>query len=140
MKVRRNDTGFLVVLDPGDEVIASLIRLATVERIGEASLTAIGAVRDVVLGYIDPNQKQYIKREFGPDSMELVSLTGNLALLKGEPSAHCHAAVSDREMRLLGGHLFSAVTSVTVEIFLHVYEGEIERKYDPNTGANPISL
>lgn len=140
MKIRRNDTGFLVVLDPGDEVIASLIRLATVERIGEASLTAIGAVRDVVLGYIDPNQKQYIKREFGADSMELVSLTGNLAMLKGAPSAHCHASVSDNEMRLYGGHLFSAVTTVTVEIFLHVYEGEIERKYDPNTGANPISL
>jgi len=140
MKVRRNDTGFLVVLDPGDEVITSLIRLATAERIGEASLTGIGAVRDVVLGYIDPNQKQYIKRELGPDSMELVSLTGNLALLKGEPFAHCHAAVSDREMRTVGGHLFSAVTTVTVEIFVHVYEGEIERKYDPNTGANTISL
>ena len=50
MKVRRNDTGFLVVLDPGDEVIASLIRLATAERIGAASLTAIGAVREAVLG------------------------------------------------------------------------------------------
>jgi predicted DNA-binding protein with PD1-like motif len=140
MKVRRNDTGFLVVLDPGDEVITSLIRLATAERIGEASLTGIGAVRDVVIGYVDLSQKQYVKREFGPDSMELVSLTGNLALLKGEPSAHCHAAVSDREMRTVGGHLFSAVTTITVEIFVHVYEGEIERKYDPNTGANPISL
>lgn len=140
MKVRRNDTGFLVVLEPGDEVITSIIKLATAERIGEASLTGIGAVRDVVIGYIDPNQKQYIKREFGPDSMEMISITGNLALLKGEPSAHCHVAVSDREMRTFGGHLFSAVTSVTAEIFLRVYEGEIERKYDPNTGANPISL
>jgi predicted DNA-binding protein with PD1-like motif len=140
MKVRRNDKGFLIVLDPGDEVISSLIRLATAERIGEASLTGIGAVRDVVLGYIDTNEKQYVKREFGPESMELVSLTGNLAKFKGESSAHCHAAVCDREMRMVGGHLFSAVTSVTVEIFLHVYEGEIERKYDANTGANPISL
>jgi uncharacterized protein len=140
MKVRRNETGFLVVLDPGDEVIASLVRLATAERIGAASLTGIGAVRDVVLGYVDTNQKQYVKQEFGPDSMELVSLTGNLALLKGEPSAHCHASISDRDMRLIGGHLFHAVTTVTVEIFLHVHEGEIERRYDPNTGANPISL
>jgi predicted DNA-binding protein with PD1-like motif len=138
MKVRRNETGFLVVLDPGDEVVTSLIRLAAAERIGEASLTGIGAVRDVVLGYIDTDEKQYIRRELGPDSMELVSLTGNLALLKGEPFAHCHASVSDREMRVVGGHLFQAVTTVTVEIFLHVYEGEIERKYDPNSGANLI--
>ena len=140
MKVRRNDTGFLVVLDPGDEIITSLVRLATAERIGYASLTGIGAVRDVVLGYVDTNEKQYIKREFGTESMELVSLTGNLAMLKGEPSAHCHAAVCDREMYTVGGHLFSAVTTVTVEIFLQVYEGEVERKYDANSGANPISL
>src|SRR6185369_7108230 len=90
MKVRRNETGFLVVLDVGDEVIASLKKLALSERIGEASLTGIGAVRDVVLGYIDLDQKHYLKREFGPESLELVSLTGNLATLKGEPVAHCH--------------------------------------------------
>lgn len=140
MKIRRNDTGFLVVLDVGDEIMASLRKLAIAERIGEASLTGIGAVKDAVLGYLDIDQKQYIKREFGSDSMELVSLTGNLALLRGEPTGHCHAVLSDREMRAFGGHLFQAVTSVTVEIFLHVYGGEIERRFDPNSGANPIVL
>jgi len=140
MKVRRNETGFLIVLDVGDEVISSLVKLAVAERIGEASLTGIGAVKDVVLGYLDLEKKQYLKREFGPDSMELVSLAGNLALLRGEPVAHCHAVLSDREMRAFGGHLFQAVTSVTVEIFLHVYEGEIKRRFDPDSGANPIVL
>jgi uncharacterized protein len=140
MKVRRNDAGFLVVLDPGDEIMASLTKLAAAERIGAASLTGIGAVRDATVGYIDPDQKQYVKREFGSDSMELVSLTGNLALLKGEPVAHCHVTLADREMRVFGGHLFQATTSVTVEIFLHVYEGEIERRFDSNSGANTIVL
>ena len=37
MKTQRNETGFLVVLDVGDEVIASLKKLADVERIGAAS-------------------------------------------------------------------------------------------------------
>lgn len=140
MKVRRNETGFLVVLDVGDEVMESLKKLALTERIGEASLSGIGAVRDVVLGYIDLNQKQYLKREFGPESMELVSLTGNLATLKGEPVAHCHAVIGDREMRVYGGHLFQAVTSVTVEIFLRVFDGELTRQFDPDSGANPIVL
>ena len=88
------------MLDAGDEIIASLKRLAGAERIGAASLTGIGAVRDVVLGYLDLDEKQYLKREFGPESMELVSLTGNLALLDGEPVAHCHVVVGDREMRV----------------------------------------
>jgi predicted DNA-binding protein with PD1-like motif len=42
-------------------------------------------------------------------------------------------------MRAFGGHLFQATVSVTVEIFLRVYEGEIVRQFDPNFGANLIS-
>ncbi|HKQ03621.1 MAG TPA: DUF296 domain-containing protein [Blastocatellia bacterium] len=140
MKIRRNETGFLVVLDAGDEMIASLRKLAEAERIGEASFTAIGAVRDVVLGYIALETKSYLRRELGPDSMELVSAIGNLARLDGEPVVHCHATVGDREMRVYGGHLFQAVVSVTVEIFLRVYDGEISRRYDPASGANTIQL
>lgn len=139
MKVKRTEAGFLLVLDIGDEVIASLKQLAEAERIGSASITGIGAVRDSVLGYLDLDQKQYLKREFA-DSMELVALTGSLALLDGQPFAHCHAVLSDREMRVFGGHLFAATASVTVEIFLRVYEGEVARQLDPNTGANLINL
>src|SRR5215212_6512085 len=104
MKVKRTETGFLVALDAGDEVMGSLKKLATAERIGMASFTGIGAVKDVVLGYLDLDQKQYLKREFGAGSMELVSMTGNLALLNGDPAAHCHVVVGDREMRVFGGH------------------------------------
>ena len=140
MRTRRNETGFLVVLDVGDEMIASLKKLAAAERIGEASFTAIGAVRDVVLGYIDLESKSYLRREYGSDSMELVSAIGNLARLEGEPVVHCHATVGDRDMRVCGGHLFQAVASVTVEIFLRVYDGEIIRRFDPDSGANTIVL
>jgi uncharacterized protein len=140
MKIKRTETGFLVVLDVGDEVTESLKRLAATERIGMASFTGIGAVKDVVLGYLDLDQKQYLKRELGPDSMELVSMTGNLALINGEPALHCHVVVGDRELRVFGGHLFEASVSVTVEIFLRVYEGELAREFDPNSGANLISL
>jgi uncharacterized protein len=140
MKVRRTEAGFLVVLDVGDEVMDSLKKLAGAERIGMASFTGIGAVRDVVLGYLDLDQKEYLKREFGSDSMELVTMSGNLALLNGEPVVHCHAVVGDREMRVFGGHLFEAHVSVTAEIFLRVYEGEITRERDPNSGANTIVL
>lgn len=140
MKVKRTETGFLVVLDVGDEVMSSLKKLATEERIGMASLTGIGAVKDVVLGYLDLNQKEYLKRRLGSDSMELIAMTGNLALLEGGPVAHCHAVVGDREMRVFGGHLFEASVSVTVEIYLRVYEGEVARKFDPAFGANLLVL
>ena len=43
-------------------------------------------------------------------------------------------------MHVYGGHLFQAVASVTIEIFLRVYDGEITRRYDPDSGANTIQL
>lgn len=140
MKIKRTEDGFLIVLDAGDEVIASLKKLAAMERIGMASLTGIGAVRDVVLGYLDLERKEYLKRQFGSDSMELVSLAGNLTRLDGEPVAHCHAVVGDRELRIYGGHLFEATVSVTAEIYLRIYEGEVVRQYDTDSGANTIVL
>ena len=140
MKVKRTESGFLVALDVGDEIITSLKKVAELERIGMASLAGIGAVRDVVLGYLDLDQKQYLKREFGPESMELVSLLGNMARLEGEPIAHCHVVLGDREMHTFGGHLFKATTSVTVEIFVRVFEGEISRQFDPNFGANLLTI
>lgn len=139
MKVKRTETGFLIVLDVDDELIASLKKIAAAERIGVASVTGIGAVRGAVLGYIDLERKEYLRREF-PDSMELISLAGSLTRLDGEPFAHCHATLGDREMRVFGGHLFQATTSLTVEIFLRVYEGEVARQFDPGSGANLILL
>lgn len=140
MKVRRTETGFLVALDVGDEVISSLKRIAASERIGLASIQGIGAVRNAVVGYVDLDQKQYLKREFGPESMELLSMLGNMARLEGEPVVHAHVVLSDREMRSFGGHLFEATTSLTVEIIMRVFEGEVSRRFDPNSGANLLNL
>jgi len=140
MKVKRTETGFLIALDAGDEVISSLKRIAESERIGLASIQGIGAVRNAVLGYLDLDQKQYLKREFGEESMELVSMLGNMARLEGEPVVHAHVVLSDREMRCFGGHLFEATTTVTVEISMRVFEGEVSRQFDPNFGANLLTI
>ena len=140
MKVKRTEDGFLVVLDIGDEIIASLVDLASTERIGLASLTGIGAVHKAVLGYLDVDEKQYLKRQYGPESVELISLIGNISRLDDKPFPHCHVLLGDREMRTFGGHLFEAYVSVTVEIFMRVYEGEVSRRFDPECGINALSL
>jgi hypothetical protein len=140
MKIKRTETGFLLVLDAGDEIIESLKKLAASERIGLASLTGIGSVRNAVLGYIDLDLKQYLKREYGPESVELLSLTGNMTRLDGEPFPHCHVVLGDREMRTFGGHLFAATVSATVEIFARVFEGEVSRQFNEEFGLNCIQL
>ena len=140
MKVKRTEDGFLVVLDAGDEILASLKEIAANERIALASFTGIGAVRDAILGYLDIDRKEYLKQQFGSESLELLSMIGNIARMNDEPVIHCHVVLGDREMRTFGGHLFQAQASVTVEIFMRVFEGEVSREFDPRFGANLLKL
>ena len=44
---------YVVVLETGDEVMQCLWRFVTAEKVRAAQLTAIGALRDVVLMYFD---------------------------------------------------------------------------------------
>jgi predicted DNA-binding protein with PD1-like motif len=81
--------------------------------------------------------KEYIKRKFEGD-YELVGLSGNFARLGNDTILHCHAAFSDTEFRLIGGHLFSAGVAVTAEFYIRPGGIEIERRPDPKTGLNLI--
>jgi len=140
MKVKRTEDGFLVVLDAGDEIIASLREIAANERIALASFTGIGAVSDAILGYLDIDRKEYLKQQYGLESVELLSMIGNIARMNDEPVIHCHVVLGDREMRTFGGHLLQARVSVTVEIFMRVFEGDVSREFDARLGANLMRL
>jgi uncharacterized protein len=118
-----------VRLDRGDEVIASLTALCKDHDIGGASLTAIGAVKDAELGYYDLESFTYLKRDV-PEVCELLGLSGNVALVDGEPFVHAHATLGRRDFSTLGGHLVQATVAVTVEVFLEPTPTALTRELD----------
>lgn len=52
---------FVVVLDPGEEAFGALTAFAAEQRIGSASLTAIGAFERATVGWFDLNATSYRK-------------------------------------------------------------------------------
>jgi uncharacterized protein len=96
-------------------------------------LTGIGAIRDAVLGYFDPEKKAYL-RSHEKGQAEVLSLTGNLALKENEPFFHVHVALSRRDGSARGGHLFEATVRPTVERVLTAYPRPVRRKMDPVIG------
>src|SRR5947207_3081598 len=56
---RQGERTFALVFDPGDEVLAGLRAFAKEANLTAARLTAIGAFRDVTLGFFDPDRKEY---------------------------------------------------------------------------------
>ena len=50
MEYRKFSQGYVLRLDPGEEIVASLTRLVEQEQVQLGSVTAIGAANDVTIG------------------------------------------------------------------------------------------
>lgn len=135
----KTPTGYLMVLHPGDDVIASIERLATEERVPSASITGIGFMRDITFGFYD-----FAKKDFSPKTfhdMEIAGMTGSVAWKDGKPSVHLHASAAGRDFAAIGGHVLDAkVGTGSAEITLVAHDRRLERKVDPDLGVNVLQL
>lgn len=133
MKAFETTTGYVVRLDPDEEILATLTDFVLKEKIEGAIIQGIGAVKDSVLGYFDVHEKVYKEQTFA-DDMELISLMGNLSWVEDEPFIHAHVLLSGSDFVGRAGHLFSSVIAVTGEFSLQPTGRRIERALDERTG------
>ena len=136
-KVKLSPNDWLVRLDVGDEIVASLVKFASEENVKSASFSGLGAVGGLKYGYFDINDREYKVAEESI-SLEIVNLTGNLARIDGEPIVHAHISVGFPDMSVRGGHLVEGIISVTGEIFVHTYDADINRAVDERFGLKLI--
>ncbi len=124
-------------LDPGEEIVKSVLAIAEREDIRLASVAAIGASDDVTLGIFDTKAKKYGSVRYSAHDYELASVAGNLSRKDGEPYLHLHAVIADPlHGECHGGHLSAAVVSATCEVFITEIGGEVGRKYSEEIGLN----
>ncbi len=131
---RFNDT-YLVRLNIGDEICASLKEFAEKEGIKLASVQGIGATNDATVGVFSPKTQKYTANEFKED-YEITSLIGTIDTMDGQFYSHLHINLGGEGGRAFGGHLNRAVISVTSEIVVRLIDGQIDRKKDPSIGIN----
>jgi len=86
---RLGERTFALVFAPGEEVAAGLLAFAREANLAAAHFTAIGAFSDVVLGFFDPDRKEYLRTPVR-EQVEVVSLVGNVAQFNREPKVHAH--------------------------------------------------
>ena len=127
---------WVVKLDRGEEIIASLTELCKRENIRLASIEGLGAADRAVIGLYDVGSRVYHKITMeGP--MEITSLMGSATRKDGEPYLHLHINLCDGEMRVRGGHLNECRISATAEIIVRGIPGEVGRLLDEEvTGLN----
>lgn len=136
MESRKFSQGYVLRLDPGEEIVASLTRLVEQEQVQLGSVTAIGAANDVTIGIFSTREKQYHARRYQGD-YEISALVGNVTRKEGEPYLHLHITIGNPVTgEVHAGHLTSATISATLELFLQVWDGQVGREFSDQVGLN----
>jgi len=125
---------FAVILETGDEVMASLTSFAEAERLNAAQFSAIGAFSGAVIGYFEWEKRAY-KRIPVTDQVEVASLNGDVAIAPdGSRALHMHAVLGQRDGRALAGHLLEAHVRPTLEVVLTELPAHLCKRHDPASG------
>ena len=140
MDYRKFEQGYVLRLDPGEEIVGSLTRLVEQESIQLASVSALGAANDVTIGIFNTVEKKYYSQRYKGD-YEISALVGNVTRKEGEPYLHLHITIGNPVTdQVHAGHLSSATISATLELFLQVWDGQVGRKFSDTVGLNLLEF
>ena len=137
MKFRRTRYGYVVRIDSGEEIVATLREFARVEGVRSGQISGLGAVGETDLGFFVRATGQYVTRTFTGEH-EIGSLTGNFSELDGDPFPHCHAVIAGEDFVAHTGHLFRGVVTVTCEVQVITDPDAMRRVRRPDLGFNPL--
>jgi uncharacterized protein len=130
---------YAVIFDTGDEVASELGRFVRENEVEAASVTAIGAFQDALLGYFEWQTMQY-KKIAVAEQVEVLSLLGDVAVADEGPSLHLHVVLGRSDGRVLGGHLLEAHVRPTREVILIRPPSYLRKRRDPVSGLPLITI
>jgi len=128
-----------LVLDRGDEVMASLQRFATEHNLTASRLSAIGALESATIGYFDWERKKYTRIPV-EEQVEVLSLIGDIALDGAKPRVHAHVVLGRRDGSTVGGHLLEGRVRPTLEVMVIDSPAYLRRVCDPVSGIALIRI
>ncbi|HEX5738194.1 MAG TPA: PPC domain-containing DNA-binding protein [Hydrogenophaga sp.] len=126
------ERSYALVLSDGDEAVSIIEAFAREHGLTASRLSAIGALRQVGLGYFDWDSKEYLPIDFD-EQMEVLSLLGDVALHGDEPKLHAHVVLGRRDGSTRGGHLLRAIVRPTLEVLLTEAPAHLRRAFDPES-------
>lgn len=140
MQSKKLTNGYILKLEKGEEIIESLVKFCEDNNIKSGSIAGIGGTDNATLKYYDREKKEYVPKNFSGKDYEIVSLIGNISLVDGKPFAHIHIALGDADYNMFGGHLGSAIISITCEITINMTDDTLNRKFDDEFKLNFLDI
>ena len=135
MQYAKFDSAYIVRIDRGEELVATLTDFCRNQSIRLGSVSGLGATNDVTIGLFETEMKTYHSTRL-QGNHEITHLSGNISTKEGDVYLHLHATLSDKTYHAFGGHLNSAIISGTCEIHINVIDGQVERAFNKDIGLN----
>lgn len=130
---------FLIRLERGEKVNASLTSFCQKKSIKNAVIHGLGSIEDPTLANYRVDTKKYSEKRL-KGIFELTNLIGTVGLFEGEPLVHTHVTISDEDMRAFGGHLVEAAVSATVEVVLIDLKSRFTKSHSKEIGLRLFDL
>lgn len=127
--MRHHDFGggrHVLRLDPGEDLMTELRQLALQAGLTAATITGLGSVDVITLGFLDPAENAYLKRRF-EERLEVAALQGSISMEGDRPHVHLHAVVAPREFLAYAGHVHDAKVGAALELYVTALPGRLER-------------
>jgi hypothetical protein len=125
---------YILILETGEEVAASLNHFAEENKLAGSSFKAIGALSNASVGWFNWQTKKYETAAQFDEQLEVLSLIGDVALKDGKPVVHAHLVVGRKDGTAHGGHLLEAQVRPTLEIVLTESAQALRKTIDPESG------
>ncbi len=136
--ILKDEHNYILRFDQDDELIQGLTQFCKTENIQAGLFHAIGSSKEVILSWYNIKNKKYTDKMF-QEELEISSLTGNVATLKGESYIHMHGCFSNEAMQTYAGHIKKLIVGATCEVVLQTLQGRVERSHSEEIGLNLLS-
>jgi len=139
MEYKRFGNTVVVRMDADDDIQDNVKRISELEKIRLANVSALGNAKYVTLNSYDQNVKQFFPNTF-EGHYEIAHLNGTINTQDGNHYSHLHIVIGDMEGRAYAGHLSKAIVGTTLEMFIHIVDGEVDRVNSGEPGGNVLKF
>ena len=133
--ILKENNKFVIRFDHDEELIGSIKKFCVQQKIYAGFFWGIGAASQVLLSSYDLDKRAYFDSRI-EESLEISSLTGNIAKFKGKTVVHAHGVFSDFDTRAHAGHVKELIVGATCEILLEKFDGKVERQFNKSIALN----
>lgn len=139
MEYRRFGNTIVVRMDHDDDIHENVKMISEKEHIRLANISALGNTKLVTLNSYDQNKKQFCPNTF-EGHYEIAHLNGTINTQGGKHYSHLHIVIGDMEGHAYAGHLSKAIVGTTLEMFIHIVDGVVDRVVSGEAGGNNLKF